>query len=310
MILGAVILALSLYLTQRQADKTHYRIPKLSPVVKADISKIEIANSGHSLKLEKTDRWRIAPQGYPADKSKIDPMLDVAKNLTLTAMVSESKNYNRYELDGDKKISVKMFSGNTLTRAFDIGKPSTSGRHTFVKLADDHRVYDARENFRRKFDHEMADLRDMTALSFDKNEIREIELEQNKKTTKLLKKTVTKEATEDSKDKTKTEPATETVWVLDDDKKTDASRVHSLINTLAKLRAEKYIEDKKKEDFKKPIYTVRLKGVKEYTLSIFALPDEESETYPAISSENDYPFELPLEKANDIMVSRGEIMGA
>ena len=38
-------------------------------------------------------------------------MLDVIEELTLTALVSESKNYVRYDLSHDEKITVKAWKG-------------------------------------------------------------------------------------------------------------------------------------------------------------------------------------------------------
>jgi hypothetical protein len=58
------------------------------------------------------------------------------------------------------------------------------------------------------------------------------------------------------------------------------------------MSGEQYIEDKKKEDLKNPVYVYKMTGKKEYTLSIFAKENEDSKQYPSISSENDYPFIL------------------
>jgi hypothetical protein len=59
------------------------------------------------------------------------------------------------------------------------------------------------------------------------------------------------------------------------------------VNTLSILSCDEYIEDKAKEDFSSPIYSVSLKGLKEYTISFF---DKTDNTYPAVSSQNQYPF--------------------
>ena len=64
----------------------------------------------------------------------------------------------------------------------------------------------------------------------------------------------------------------------------------------------------KKEDFNSPIYTIRLIGLKEYSLSIFEKKDKNINQYPAVSSENDYPFMLPEYKANNIMLKPDEII--
>ena len=99
-ILIALILALSLYLFLYKSDRTHYELPETRDIARKDISKIELAKTDASILLEKKgDAWHIEPQGYPADADKVDKMLAVIENLTLTALVSESKSYNRYDLN-------------------------------------------------------------------------------------------------------------------------------------------------------------------------------------------------------------------
>ena len=47
-------------------------------------------------------------------------------------------------------------------------------------------------------------------------------------------------------------------------------------------------------DFNDPIISVHLKGEKEYTVMFYPKQDDENdEFYPAVSSENEYPFFLP-----------------
>jgi len=53
-ILVVLIAALSLYLILRNPDKTHYRLPDLPDIPKADVSKIEISKTGTSIILEKS----------------------------------------------------------------------------------------------------------------------------------------------------------------------------------------------------------------------------------------------------------------
>ncbi|MBW1691689.1 MAG: DUF4340 domain-containing protein [Deltaproteobacteria bacterium] len=67
-------------------------------------------------------------------------------------MVSESRDYSRYQLDDEHKITVKAYIGEKLTRELDVGKAAPSYRHTFVRLKENEFVYHARENFRNAFD--------------------------------------------------------------------------------------------------------------------------------------------------------------
>jgi hypothetical protein len=106
-ILGAIILALSLYLFHRNTNKVNYQLPSLPSIAIKDISKIEISGLSEPIVLNKKDsKWYIGADEYLSDSKKTQDMLDVIGKLTLTALVSESKKYSRYNLINDKRITV------------------------------------------------------------------------------------------------------------------------------------------------------------------------------------------------------------
>ncbi len=310
-ILAVIILALSLYVILRNPNRTHYKLPELSEVAEKDISKIEISKSDASIVLNKEDdKWHIAPQGYLADTEKVKNMLDSVEKFALTALVSESKNYSRYDLDDENKITVKAWTGGTLKRKFEVGKAASSFRHTFVRLADDHRVYHAMGNLRTKFDETVDKLRDKTVLSFDKTEIQDIRITKDKQVVAFNRTQVpvVVKAGEEADEQSPASVKEETLWQTADGKKADETQLDRLLSTLSNLSCEKYIDDKKKEYFKDSIYTVQLVGAEEYTLSIFAKTDKDAENYPAVSSANDYPFLLQEWQAKNLMKKPDELM--
>lgn len=310
-LLVLIILALSIYLFFRESNETHYRVPKVPDIAGEDITKIEVSRPGATILLsKKDDRWYIEPKGFPADTAKVQGMLDHIKKIALTVLVSEAKDYGRYELGEDQKITVRAWVGDKVSRSFDVGKVVPSYRHTFVKLADDDNVYHARGNFRSNFDQTMESLRDKTVLSFDKKEVREIDIAKGEERLVLERKEGSVEAdSRQGADKEK-RPTTkkETVWVNPEGRKGDKSKISRLLNTLSALRCDKFLEDRKKDDLGDPIYTVHLKGAQEYSLSIFQKEGKESKGYPAVSSQNDYPFELRKYKAEIIMADPGEML--
>jgi len=311
-LLVAIILSLSAYIFLRKPDRTHYQLPKLSEIAVKNITKIEIKGPDGTVILKKKDRsWNIDPKGYPADAAMIKNMLDIADKLTITALVSESKNYERYDLNDEMKITVKALAGNTPVRTFEVGKAAGSYRHTFIKLAGDDRVYHARGNFRGKFDKTVDELRDKTVLSFDQKQIQEIHITKDDQVVAFTCKDVpVKTVPEKKKNVEGSSPASKTnkVWQTADGKKVDGSKLKNLIRTLSKLRCDNYIEGKKKDGFSNPIYSVRLKGAKEYFLSIFNKTAKGAKGHPAISSENIYPFFLSDWKAKDIMKTPEELL--
>ena len=194
-------------------------------------------------------------------------------------------------------------------REFELGKVASSYRHTFIKIAGDDGVYHALENFRNKFDITVDKLRDKTVLSFDKNEIRKISIIKEKQSAVFtLKEPPVKVKTVERADATINLSPNDAFWEGPDGKKADESKLNRFLSTLSTLRCQKYVNNGKKTDFTKPIYTLQLKGPKWYSLSIFAEKDKDAKEYPAVSSENDYPFFLSKTQADNIMKAPDELL--
>jgi hypothetical protein len=299
-ILAAVIVLLSLYLIFHKPDRIHYQLPVLDQIEQKTITRIELTKGSQTIQLQKQgDGWIISPKNYPADKEKTNQILDVIDDLTVTALVSESENYTRYELDEAGRIHVKAFAGDSLKREFYIGKAAPSFHHTFVRLANDAKVYHGRSNFRSKFDVTAEGLRDKSVLSFPQQDIQEIRIE-SAIPMALTKKQVPVEGKTDDTKKQVELPQTKEVWQDSAGNDTASSTINPFLARLSSLRCKRYLTGKTREDFGKPIYSVHLKGVQEYSLSFFPA-DEENSEYPAISSQNDYTFAIDKTTAESII---------
>ena len=102
---------------------------------------------------------------------------------------------------------------------------------------------------------------------------------------------------------------TETSWQVAGDKQVDTSGLNHLLDTLSGLSCQKYLTDKKKEDFSKPVYSVLLKGNKDYFLMVYAKTDPKAQDYPAVSSANAQPFLLSGWLAEDLMRNYEKMLG-
>jgi hypothetical protein len=310
-ILILIIIGLSAYLLVRSSDRTLYQLPKLEGLKQSDISKIEISKDGNSLILKKKDdQWYIEPAGYLADKTKVNAMLNVFASLSLTALVSESKDYNRYDLNAEKRITVKAWQQETLKRNFDIGKAASSFRHTFVRLNGDSRVFHARDNFRNKFDFTIDDLRDKTVLSFKTTDISQVQIIRDQASVKLIRSEVpaTPAATQQQKSESAPAVAVRFEWQDDGGQKANEQNLNRLLTALGDLKCTDYINDRPKDAFSKPIYTAKLKGIQDYQLEIFSKLKKDDKNYPAVSSVSDYPFFLSDSKVQQIMKDPSEFL--
>ena len=113
--------------------------------------------------------------GFPVDPIQINAMVDNIKALKITALVSESKDYGRYDLNEERKIKVTAFSQDKSVRSFDLGKTASSYRHTFIRIDNDPRVFHAEQNFREAFEKSENDLLDRKILSLDSESVSRIE---------------------------------------------------------------------------------------------------------------------------------------
>jgi hypothetical protein len=311
-ILVLIIAALCVYLVMRRSDRTLYQLPDVPQVSQKEITRVQITKGKTAIVINKQGSdWYIAPAEYPADAAKVKAMLDNVEKLTLTALVSESGDYNRYELSADQKINVKAWKGDELKRDIDVGKTAPSFRHTFVRTAGDDRVFHAQGNFRNAFDLTVDDLRDKTVLEIKPEDIQQIQITKENQSLTFTRTqpptAVEAPEAEKSADK-KASQDREPVWQSADGRAVDASALNRILKSLADLRCEGFIDDRKKEDFTAPLISLLLKGAQEYRLSIFAKIAEKDSGSPAISSASDYPFILSENQVARLMKAPSEIL--
>jgi hypothetical protein len=263
-----IIIGLSVYLFMRSSSRTLYQMPELDGL------------GGNSLILKKKDnQWYLEPTGFLADKTKVNAMLNVFEALTLTALVSESKDYNRYDLHAEKRITVKVWQQAALKRNFDIGK-----------AADD--------------------LRDKTVLSFKTTDIQQVQIIKDAHSVKLVRSEVPVTPAAAQQQKTETTPAAAVKfeWQNDNGEKGNERNLNRLLATLGDLKCADYINDRQKNAFSAPIYTVKLKGVQDHQLEIFAKLENDDKRYPAVSSDSDYPFWVTDNQVQQFMINPEEMI--
>jgi hypothetical protein len=303
--LAVVIIALTVYLVMRSSDRTQYRLPDVPQAAAKDISRLQITRGQTTIVInKKDDKWYIAPDEFPADANKVKDMLNAVEKLTLTALVSESKNYNLYDLNEDKKLNVKAWQGEYLKRDVDLGKTASSFRHTFVRPAGDERVFHARGNFKNNFDFSVDDLRDKLVLALNPADIKLIQVIKDQQTLTISKSQapVVVDNTEAEKKSDPGPGAKKSAWQAADGRPVEETAVNQLLNAVSDLRCEKFIIDRQKEDFTSPLFTLQLKGGQEYSLTIFAKTAEKDTDFPAVSSGSNYPFLLSGSLVDSIMI--------
>ena len=314
----AIILLVG-YLSVRETDRTEYQLPAIAKVAASDITRIEIVRLEGTIVLEKKDTaWRIQPQDYLADSGKVNAMLDNLEKLSLTALVSESKSWSRYDLESDKAIRIKAWAGDGLKRDIQIGKPAPTFQHTFVRVGDEPEVYHAQQNLKTAFDQTTDKLRDKTVLAFNLEEVKEIAITREGKQTVICKSEIepppaapapapATAPTDGTSPVDGTPPASatavkpaETRWITDQGKPANLSKINRLLSTLSHLSCESYLEGKSISDLSNPIGGIVIKGKKDYTLTLYAKTEKDATVYLASSSETSSVFTLSDRQAEPL----------
>ena len=297
-ILAVIIVLLGGYLFLRPQDRTRYALPNLAAVNEKEISRIDITASGATLQLTRKDsRWRIGEKGFPADEALISSLLSVLKTLSLTALVSESKAYDRYDLGDAKKITVRAWAGESLVRHLDIGKEASTYQQTLIRLGEDPNIYQAQGSFRDIFNQTVDSLRDKSVLSFTPAGITRIEVNAGGTLFSL-------QRTEAAKTTGSEDKGAAPVWADGDGKEKKTEAVATLLSELSRLTCDHYLEAAL--DGQKQVIEITLKGEKTYHLSIF---EKTAAGSPAVSSQSEEPFILSEQRLKGIEESLSALAG-
>lgn len=309
-ILGIVIVLLSLYLIFNKRDRSLYELPDLKPISASKISKMTLDSPEGSIAfIRKAGAWVVNEEAYAGDKSSIDGVANIVANLRLTTLISETKNYERYDLDPEHAIIVKAWEDDTLVREFSVGKAASGHRQTFVKLADDHRVYHAGEDIRNRIQGNADTFRDKTVMSFEPGQIEQVQLIKKDAQGTFVKEKAPEVSSEKPADGASPKIKTANdVWRNAAGEVVKAQKLTKLIDDFSSLKCSAFVYDRQKADFTDPIAMISFQGAEEYTLQIFDGLEKEASEYPAISSQNDYLFIVPKWQADQVLNALAEIV--
>lgn len=309
LILAVVIAALSIYLATSKKDKSNYSLPPVEEIKSGQITDIEVTKGKQTTLIKKQgDSWVLTEKAYPAEKEKIENMIKSIEKIQLTALVSEKKDLSRYELDDESGIRVLAKSNGSMLRSLDVGKTASTYNHTFVRLGEDTKVYQAKGDFKQHFEKSVDQLRDKVVLPLEIESVDKIQLTKDQ-VTKSLHLIQVKPSKNDEKQK-KGEIAVSTTpekkWEEQNGKAVDKEAIGDLLDAIKSLECAEYAGNDNKDFFQeKPVLCqIRIQGKED--LIIYEIEDEK---YPAISTGNNYPFYLSKFDGNNLLESADKILG-
>jgi len=314
LILIVAIAVLLLYLTLRSTNRNEIQLPQPAQLEKNAISRLVLTGKQNApLELVKKDaRWFIEPHGYPVDNVKVNNMLHSISELRLTALVSESGNYDRYGLGAGEKIAVQAFRGDSALRVFSIGKPAPTHQHTFVLMDGDSRVYHARGQLERTFEQSVESLRDKTIFDFDKDSITALTLEKKGKKLEVSKIDIAPQQSVPESEQQEESPvhAPNTEWQADGGRKVDQKSVERLLEEIDHLVCDAFLEDDAGKTLKDPLWRITFKRAEEEVgFAVYPKMNESADQLPLTASTTPYAFLLQETRLDNIEKHLNTLMG-
>ena len=274
----AVLLGLSalllLYLLLRNTASFSYTLPKFAAVSSTDIQGIRWNRNGESVGLlrKEGEQWYIGEQKYPAKQGFVDTLLQQLSEPGLQDLVSKSGNLLTFALDDERAYELEAFGadGKNL-RKFYVGKSSSSGRYSYVRLnQDDSQVFTLSANLSSILEKSIDELRDRLVLSFSSEDIEKLQISAGEQVVSVEK--------ADEK------------WQVPDDVPWGEEQIQRLINRFSSMNAQDFIPGYPAAEQEYEVKFIAAGGVS-YTITIAAEPLDDN-GYPAKSSSYGFPFTL------------------
>ncbi len=299
LILIVVIIFASSYLLLHKENRDNYKLPEIEDINTSKLTGIIINSSNGNIKfIKKGESWVLTDKEFPADSSSVQDMFDILKTFKLTALVSQNKNLQKYELDKKKHVRVKLLENNKTIFEFTIGKLAPSFNHTFVMLANDKNIYHANGSFRGHFNQSLDDFRDKKVLEFHEKSIKQFSIEKDGKTKTLI-----------SKEEKEEEKENHITWSSEDGTSADKKVVSDLLSSISFLKCEQYpaTPDKGSLKDKQPLCRIQLENKDTIELTIYK--NDKQDNFIGISSMSDYLFSLSEFDGSRIVENIEKLLG-
>ncbi|MFH2092815.1 MAG: DUF4340 domain-containing protein [Pseudomonadota bacterium] len=298
-ILTILIVCLSAYLWFHTENRDNYKLPDIPKIDTSSITSILIEKKDGPVQFTRKDKnWTLTDKNFPADMNLVEILLDTLKTFKLTALVSQTSDLKRYELDQENQIHVMVTFGEKGRFEFFAGKEAPSFNHTFVMLAGDKNVYHAKGSFRNDFDQDVNAFRDKTILKVTADAVKQLTVSKGK-----ISKTL------NSKESTDKEKTTVKTWQTADGKPVDTKTINDFLASIAYLKCDTYADDNIQNKLNKaaPICSIQIDAQEKTQFFLYTL-DGSDDTY-GTSSLNDYVFVLSDFDAKEIISNIETLLG-
>ncbi len=240
--------------------------------LKDDIDAIEITSAKGSVSLVKEgENWFVGDKKYPADSDDSEDLAEALTSIkTLGLLTRSTADESRYGLDENSKITVKASKDGKVVRTLYVGKDSSTGSQSYIKIDGSADILLASDSYHEFFDTDTEALREREIFSVKAEEISSVSVKAESGNFNVAK---------------SGDPA---VWTfVPADSNGDSEKIATWVKTLNSLTADSFAPESTAfptENLEKVTLTA---GDKQITAS-FAKVDEAK--YICSSSESDYLF--------------------
>lgn len=236
---------------------------------------------------------------YPATSSTVTSMVSLLKEIKLLGTVTSGVNANtaeRYGLDDSSKITVTAYRNGTVIRTLTVGKNTSTGSQCYVQVDGKATVYLEDKPLHSTFDCTVDSLRNKEVYSFDSTQVQHVRITSSEGVLDLVKSVP------------QVTPGQENIpqaaWTVAENttpytNAIDESALTSWLRTTSTLNVSEWAADTATLPSGTPDSTVEFTVAgKNYTVAVYALPDDDSKRSLCSSSASPYRFYLNEAGAN------------
>jgi len=243
--------------------------------------------AGEAVLTSKDGKWIVGDKNYPADTNAASSISSSVKDIKVLDIVSrsaEEATLERYGLDAAQVITVTAAdaSGKVL-RTMYIGKESSTGSQTYVKVDSSKDIYLVSGALKNTFGKKTDDLRSKEVYSVKTDDITHIAVTSDNGSWEL--------------DKSGT-PAVWSVSAGDRSITLDTDKTNGYVGQIADLNVDSWLDDSQTLPAKATATAVLTAAGKQITVTIYTEGTGDKAKYYGTSSETPYKFTLAQYNAN------------
>ena len=283
-------------------------VPSIKPWA-GEADEIIVTNRGASpVNIHKKQGlWVVGDGELPADSAVVTTIENRMKDLAFSELVTAKKFYDRFDLTDGRAIRVTVKGQGRVLRDILVGKKSSVGDLSYVKLPDRNEVYLAGGNLASEFDRTIDTLRDKKLLSLTSDSIGAVTVNAHGEKFTLVrraeKKAGTKDPMKDAPSSLKWEVEGRTGEVNND-------KIAEYLSEFGSVLAQSFPDEKTVAGkARSPIgdLTIKTKG-KTTVFTIYGKNDtDKGNTYLCKSTELPYYAKVPSWKIERLMIKSADL---